>query len=93
MWNGHADKCERRVVDGQYVLVTCVETEAEGIFSGLEPESLAQWTQEHWAAHDRLDARRAMAREFQQARYIYRTTEPGSPARNGIGAYLNYSGY
>lgn len=92
MWNGHADQCERRVVDGQYVLATCVETKAEGIFSGLEPKSLTDWDREHRAAHDRLDAQRRTAEAFRQARYIYRTTEPGDPARRGIGAYLNYAG-
>lgn len=38
-------------VEGQYVLVTCPETGAEGIYSGTEAGSYEAWVAEHVVAH------------------------------------------
>jgi len=77
---------------GLFYLVTCTVTGAEMIWSPNEDGTLGAAWEEHNKAHDTLFDRQAFAREAALQRavahQIYRTTEPGDPARRGIGAYL-----
>lgn len=80
--------CCTTEVDGQYVLLTCATTGFEGIFSGQQAGSMTEAAREHEKAHDDMRYRIERAFQYRQARAIYNTTEPGDPARRGIGAYL-----
>lgn len=80
------------VRDGQIHIITCPVVGGEYIWSPTEPGTLDSAMAEHEGSHRILERRTDEAREYAfrraQAHHIYRTTEPGNPARQGIGAYL-----
>lgn len=80
------------VQEGQVHIVQCPQTGQEYIYDLTEQGTIFDAMAEHEAAHRILERRTDEAREYAfrraQAHQIYRTTEPGDPARRGIGAYL-----
>lgn len=76
------------VLDRTTQLVSCKETGWEGLWSTTESGTMAEAAAEHKAAHSRRDEAREYAWHRANALSIYRSTEPGNPARRGIGAYL-----
>lgn len=87
-----AASCLADVREGQTHLVTCTEVGYEGIWSPQEAGTFEAMQAEHDLAHHEAVKAREQRMMAETARlnawHIYRTTEPGHPARRGIGANL-----